>query len=68
MAAPQVAGGFALIKQKYPNASVDQLFAYIRDNGVTVRDTGNNNTTKIRFFMDGVKFTRTRTSSKTYLE
>ncbi|MBT2738105.1 S8 family serine peptidase [Bacillus sp. ISL-7] len=42
MATPQVVGGFTLVKQKYPSATVDQIVSYIRQNGVNVRDTANN--------------------------
>ncbi|MBT2724295.1 S8 family serine peptidase [Bacillus sp. ISL-46] len=42
MATPQVVGGFTLVKQKYPSATVDQIVSYIRQNGVNIRDTANN--------------------------
>ncbi|MDR7240438.1 S8 family serine peptidase [Neobacillus drentensis] len=45
MATPQVTGGFTLVQQKYPNASVDQIVSYLRQNGVNVRDTANGITT-----------------------
>ncbi|MEH6956550.1 S8 family serine peptidase, partial [Neobacillus drentensis] len=45
MATPQVTGGFTLVQQKYPNASVDQIVSYLRQNGVNVRDSANGLTT-----------------------
>ncbi|WP_191277228.1 S8 family serine peptidase, partial [Neobacillus kokaensis] len=45
MATPQVAGGFTLVKQKYPNSTVDQIVSYMKENGVNVTDTANNITT-----------------------
>ncbi|MBS4204813.1 S8 family serine peptidase [Lederbergia citrea] len=45
MATPQVAGGFTLVKQKYPSSTVDQIVSYMKQNGVNVRDSANNITT-----------------------
>jgi len=39
MATPQVTGAFALVKQMYPHASIDEMLQYLVDNGVSVTDT-----------------------------
>ena len=38
-AAPQVAGAFAVLRSRYPDASVDQLLGRLRRTGVLVADT-----------------------------
>ena len=40
MAAPHVAGAFALLKQKFPSASVDALERLLKQTGLRVLDTG----------------------------
>ncbi|MGE0132830.1 MAG: S8 family serine peptidase [Blastocatellales bacterium] len=42
MAAPHVAGAFAVLKEKSPNASVTDLLMILQTTGVAVTDTGNN--------------------------
>ncbi|WP_150283522.1 S8 family serine peptidase [Rummeliibacillus sp. TYF-LIM-RU47] len=42
MATPQVTGGFALVRQKYPNSTVDQILSYMKEDGVSVKDKANN--------------------------
>jgi subtilisin family serine protease len=41
MAAPHVAGAFAVIKQKAPNATVDEILEALRDTGTPVTDYRN---------------------------
>ena len=41
MAAPHVAGAWAVLKQKVPNATVAQVFTALRDTGQPVRDARN---------------------------
>lgn len=41
MATPQVTGGFTLVRQKYPNSTVDQILSYMKVNGVRVTDWTN---------------------------
>lgn len=45
MSTPQVTGGFTLVRQKYPNSSVDQILSYMKEDGVSVIDRTNNTTT-----------------------
>ena len=40
MAAPHVAGAWALMRQAYPSASVDEILAAFTSTGLTVTDTG----------------------------
>ncbi|NEN07915.1 S8 family serine peptidase [Diaminobutyricibacter tongyongensis] len=42
-AAPQVAGAFAVLRSRYPDASVDQLLGRLRRTGVAVADTRSGN-------------------------
>ncbi|MBW5445889.1 S8 family serine peptidase [Cohnella sp. CFH 77786] len=42
MAAPHVAGAWAVLKQKYPNASVDEILNMIQNGGVPITDIANN--------------------------
>lgn len=42
MAAPHVAGAWAVVKSKYPNASVDEILAALTNYGQAVTDTRNN--------------------------
>lgn len=42
MAAPHVAGAWALIRQKYPNAPVVTVLQMLQDTGVQITDTRNN--------------------------
>jgi uncharacterized protein (TIGR03437 family) len=42
MAAPHVAGAWAVLKSKYPNASVDEILAALTNYGLPVTDTRNN--------------------------
>lgn len=44
MAAPHVAGGFALLKAAHPTKTVDQLIALMKSEGVSITDTRNNYT------------------------
>src|SRR5262245_2273417 len=41
MAAPHVAGGWALLKARYPTASVTELLNYLRSRGFPITDTRN---------------------------
>lgn len=40
---PQVAGAFAVLRQKWPNKSVNELTALLQQTGVRVKDTRTNN-------------------------
>ncbi|HEX4950564.1 MAG TPA: S8 family serine peptidase [Blastocatellia bacterium] len=42
MAAPHVAGAWAVLKSKYPNASVDEVLMALSNNGQAVTDARNN--------------------------
>jgi subtilisin family serine protease len=41
MAAPHVTGAWAIMRQRYPAYSVDQIFAALRDSGVAIADARN---------------------------
>lgn len=45
MAAPHVAGAWAVLKQWYPTASVSTILGYLKNNGVSVTDSRNSITT-----------------------
>jgi uncharacterized protein (TIGR03437 family) len=42
MAAPHVAGAWAVLKSKYPNASVDEILTALTNYGLPITDTRNN--------------------------
>lgn len=50
MAAPHVAGAWAVIKSKKPTATVDEVFTALRDTGLSITDT--NGITKSRIKLD----------------
>jgi subtilisin family serine protease len=66
MAAPHVAGAFAVLRSRFPNASVDQIEAALKSTGTAIRDSrpqGRNSAARIRIDLAMAALGRDATSA-----